>query len=525
MSEFNIPKAIAFSPITTTTLSILIDANKVYVTNIDAFPDLTAGELGIITFCDKVNLVSFDPADFETGTYTGKGSDGDGDFLSGVVRGVEGTARAWGANTYVSSYSSAYAWNVLRSRVLEHEGLDDAHGSVSSNTANKIVRRDASGRASVVDGSASTDIATKGQVDAKPDLGETSNDAYRGDRGKTAYDHSQNVTGAVHGAVSANTANMIVRRDSAGRASVVAGSASTDIATKGQLDSAGTSVNTVNTVMRRDASGRASVVDGSAVTDIATKGQVDAHADNNTGAVHGAASLATANMIIRRDASGRARVADPSDDADIATKGFVAPKIHNLVDTTNHPVSGLTTNHMLTALSSTTYGFTERYTMQYYDSFSLSAVATAFTISDLPTTGVFAWRLIGDFHSVDTNANNYVLLEFNGVTSNVNYFGFNIRTSTDDFYKLFNYWGGSPESHFIARFGSEPGTLHADILIYPGGEAWNIQNLAIWKTEFIVNGWTPVSDTGGAVTSVTFRHQRTDGFGTNTSFTIYRIGV
>jgi len=47
-------------------------------------------------------------------------------------------------------------------------------------------------------------------------LGETSTTAYCGDRGKTAYDHSQNVTGAVHGATASNTVNMIVRRDSNG---------------------------------------------------------------------------------------------------------------------------------------------------------------------------------------------------------------------------------------------------------------------------------------------------------------------
>ena len=33
------------------------------------------------------------------------------------------------------------------------------------------------------------------------------------------------------------------------------------------------------------------------------------------------------------------------------------PSTHNLVDTTNHPVTGLTTGHILQALSATTYGF------------------------------------------------------------------------------------------------------------------------------------------------------------------------
>ena len=37
---------------------------------------------------------------------------------------------------------------------------------------------------------------------------------------------------------------------------------------------------------------------------------------------------------------------------------YYATKIHNLVDTTNHPVTGLTTGHVLKALSATTYGFT-----------------------------------------------------------------------------------------------------------------------------------------------------------------------
>jgi hypothetical protein len=37
--------------------------------------------------------------------------------------------------------------------------------------------------------------------------------------------------------------------------------------------------------------------------------------------------------------------------------GDYAPRIHDLIDTTNHPVSGLTTGHFLKATSATTYGF------------------------------------------------------------------------------------------------------------------------------------------------------------------------
>ncbi len=64
-------------------------------------------------------------------------------------------------------------------------------------------------------------------------LGETSATAYRGDRGTTAYDHSQSVTGAVHGAVSTATANMIARRDSGGRSGFAAPAASGDALIKG----------------------------------------------------------------------------------------------------------------------------------------------------------------------------------------------------------------------------------------------------------------------------------------------------
>lgn len=67
-------------------------------------------------------------------------------------------------------------------------------------------------------------------------LGEIATVAYRGDRGKAAYDHSQAATGAEHGAVAAATANMIARRDAAARLAVADGSAAGDAANKGQLD-------------------------------------------------------------------------------------------------------------------------------------------------------------------------------------------------------------------------------------------------------------------------------------------------
>lgn len=48
-------------------------------------------------------------------------------------------------------------------------------------------------------------------------------------------------------------------------------------------------------------------------------------------------------------------------------------KIHNLIDTTNHPVTGLTTGQLLSALSATTYGF------------------SAYTVNDAGTTTADIW--------------------------------------------------------------------------------------------------------------------------------------
>lgn len=207
--------------------------------------ELSAGIDGIVTDVPVVNaaLLPAGPntatigggADSETIKYTGK----TGNTLTGCTRGFDpaGSAKAWDSGTPVA-------------RVITSQDIK----------------------------------ALQDGVTAKPDLGETATDAYRGDRGKTAYDHSQAVTGAEHGAVSAATANMLVRRDASGRAKVAA---------------------------------------PSAVDDIARKQEVDAHANAVTGAEHGAVSAATVNMIVRRDSAGRAKVVAPAAADDIARKDTV----------------------------------------------------------------------------------------------------------------------------------------------------------------------------------------------------------
>lgn len=78
---------------------------------------------------------------------------------------------------------------------------------------------------------------------------------------------------------------------------------------------------TASSLMRRDSAGRASVAEPSAATDIAVLKTVTDH--NAVTNPHSAASAATADRLILRDASGRAAVANPSADGDIANKGWV----------------------------------------------------------------------------------------------------------------------------------------------------------------------------------------------------------
>ena len=67
------------------------------------------------------------------------------------------------------------------------------HGAVSAETGGTMVVRDEIGRSRFADPSHAKDAANKGYVDSRPSvsLGETETTAYRGDRGKVAYDHSQ----------------------------------------------------------------------------------------------------------------------------------------------------------------------------------------------------------------------------------------------------------------------------------------------------------------------------------------------
>ena len=88
------------------------------------------------------------------------------------------------------------------------------HGSTTAATANKIVHRDASGRAKVAAPGAATDIALKSTV--TDDIAT----------------HAALSAAGTHGSTTAATANKLVHRDAAGRAKVAAPGAASDVALK-----------------------------------------------------------------------------------------------------------------------------------------------------------------------------------------------------------------------------------------------------------------------------------------------------
>ena len=89
-----------------------------------------------------------------------------------------------------------------------HTDATSVHGATSAPTADRLILRDASGRAQVATPSTNNDIANKQYVD-----------------------NHINATTAIHGATSAATADALVIRDASGRAQVSNPSGSADIAT------------------------------------------------------------------------------------------------------------------------------------------------------------------------------------------------------------------------------------------------------------------------------------------------------
>jgi hypothetical protein len=177
---------------------------------------------------------------------------------------AEGTA-AWAAHGLAASDVGA----VPTSRTISTTAPLSGGGALSGNLT--LTHSDGAGYKHVPSGGATgqflkyggaSGTAVWGDVPGGLELGETEGTAYRGDRGKTAYDHSQ-------------TAHLALGNTSA-------------------------------TAHRGD--------HGETAYD---------HSQAATGAEHGATAAATANMLCRRDASGRIAVADPSESGHAATKNYV----------------------------------------------------------------------------------------------------------------------------------------------------------------------------------------------------------
>ncbi len=110
-----------------------------------------------------------------------------------------------------------------------------------------------------------------------------------------------------------------------------------------------TAANTADTIMRRNSAGRSSVISPSVSGDIATKGYVDGHLTaaavralgffdiTNDGASSGLdadildgqqpASTASGNTVVKRDSAGRTKFVSPSASDDVAIKSYVDARL------------------------------------------------------------------------------------------------------------------------------------------------------------------------------------------------------
>ena len=94
----NLYKGMAGSPITSLSAVITSTQTSITVDNGSALPD-----------APNICTIAGDNAQIETVLYIAKS----GDILSGITRGIEGTAKAWPAGTEVARYFTAYDQNAI----------------------------------------------------------------------------------------------------------------------------------------------------------------------------------------------------------------------------------------------------------------------------------------------------------------------------------------------------------------------------------------------------------------------------
>ncbi len=160
-----------------------------------------------------------------------------------------------------------------------HAALTAPHSATSAATADRLMMRDASGRAKVAAPSASDDIARKNEVDAEAAARANADTALQTNidteaTARAGADSAHATLTAPHSATSAATAGRIMMRDANGRAKVAAPSAPDDIARKYEVDAeattrasadsahaaltaphSATSANTASRIVMRDGSG------------------------------------------------------------------------------------------------------------------------------------------------------------------------------------------------------------------------------------------------------------------------------
>jgi len=114
-----------------------------------------------------------------------------------------------------------------QAKVDTHANLTSAHSATSAATANRIMMRDAYGRAKVAAPSASDDIARKQEVDTV----------------QTNLNTHTSLVANAHGSTEYATAYRIIQRDGNGRAKIAIPVASDDIARKDTVDNAVSTIN------------------------------------------------------------------------------------------------------------------------------------------------------------------------------------------------------------------------------------------------------------------------------------------
>ena len=190
------------------------DTGDFYVVSVAGTQDLGSGE---IKFLENDRVI------YSEGVWS-KLSAGDVRTVN-TIQPTDGNVTLTGDNINFSVSDATKVSTKVTSHINATTGV---HGAVSTATANKIIIRDASGRAQVASPSADSDIATKKYVD----------DIASGDAGavqQALNTHIAKTTG-VHGATSEATANKIAIRDSAGRMQAASPSAGNDVANKTYVD-------------------------------------------------------------------------------------------------------------------------------------------------------------------------------------------------------------------------------------------------------------------------------------------------